>query len=192
MIELRNLAAATVVVLLLALAGCQSDVGSVLGLGSKADRQQTEQQDQEKILASELQAFCPKVTLREGTAYYTTYAKGGDGDRKQVIYQASITDVTRSCARANGMLNMTVAVAGRIIPGPKGAPGTINMPIRVVAVRGAEVLYSKIHQYQVAVADTASATQFVFSDPAVTMPIPQGTDVQIFAGYDEGPPKAAD
>ena len=192
LINVRNMAGPALLGLILAVAGCQSgDVGTALGIGSKSEEQQQEQEKQ-KVLASDLLAFCPKVTLREGTAYYTTYAKGGDGDKKQVIYQASITDVTRSCARGNGMLTITVAVAGRVIMGPKGTAGTITMPIRVAAIQGADVLYSQIHQFQVAIPDTSAATQFVFSDPAVTMPIPQGTNIQVFAGYDEGPPKSED
>ena len=191
MINVRNMAGPALLGLMLAVSGCQSgDVGSALGIGKSEEKQQ--EAEQQKVLASDLLAFCPKVELREGTAYYTTYAKGGDGDRKQVVYQASITDVTRSCSRANGLLTMNVAVAGRVIMGPKGTAGTITMPIRVAAVQGADVLYSQIHQFQVAIPDTSAATQFVFSDPAVTMPIPQGTSVKVFAGYDEGPPKSED
>jgi hypothetical protein len=33
------------------------------------------------------------------------------------------------------------------------------------------------------------ATQFVFSDPAVSIPRPSTRSVVVYAGYDEGPPK---
>jgi hypothetical protein len=170
---------------ILAVAGCQSgDSGNVLnaGGGDKAA-------EEPKVLESELRAYCPPVTLREGTAYFNTYAKGGQDDPAKVLYQASIMDVTRTCSRSGDTMTMNVAVAGKVVPGPAGAPGSVTMPIRVAVVRGDEVLYSQLHKYQVAVGNAASATQFVFNDQNVSFPTPSGRDVQVFAGYDEGPPK---
>jgi len=166
----------------LALAGCQSnDTAGALGLGGSG-------QQQEKITPEELRAFCPRVTLRDGTAYFNTYEKGGQDDPNKVIYQASISDVTRACTYGPGTMTINVAVAGRVVNGPVGKPGTITMPIRVAVMRGEEVLYSQIHQYQVNVAATG-ATQFVFNDPNVSIAATNDRNVQIFAGYDEGPPK---
>ncbi len=47
-------------------------------------------------------------------------------------------------ARQRGMMLINVAAAGKIITGPAGAPGAVTMPIRIVVVRGDEVLYSKL------------------------------------------------
>ncbi len=166
------------------LAGCQQ--GGSLGafdLGGQP-------QPVEQVNVADIYRFCPQVTLREGTAYFNTYDRGGDGDPARIIYQASIADVTRSCTHnADGSLTMTVAVAGRVVPGPLGRTGNITMPIRIAAARGDQILYSQLHNYQVAVADTAGATQFVFTDPAVTFTVPDGAGVRVFAGYDEGPPR---
>jgi hypothetical protein len=166
---------------ILVAAGCQSSVAP----GSNADAPKP---PQEKILESELRAYCPGVILRDGTAFYRTYAKGGQDDPTKLAYQAAITDVTRSCTRSNGMMTINIAAAGKVVMGPAGAPGTITMPIRIAVVRGDEVLYSKLHQYQVNVGDKSVATQFVFNDPNVLIPEPQPGSVQVFAGYDEGPP----
>lgn len=169
--------------MLLALAGCQSNSGDVLNVQDK------QAASGEKVLASELNAYCPTLTLREGTAYFNTYARGGQDDASKIVYQASIGEVTRDCKRANGQLTMNVAAAGRIVPGPQGTAGTITMPIRVVVTRGSNVLYSQLHQHKVQVSDTTSATQFVFNDANVTVPEPSARDYQVFVGYDEGPPK---
>jgi hypothetical protein len=170
---------------ILAAAGCQSgDSGNVLNAGGD-----NAAAAEPKVLESELRAYCPPVKLREGTAYFNTYAKGGQDDPTKVLYQASLTDVTRTCSSSGGTMTMNVAVAGKVVPGPAGAPGNVTMPIRVAVVRGDEVLYSQLHKHQVAVGDASAATQFVFNDQSVSFPAPQGTDVQVFAGYDEGPPK---
>ncbi|MBA3446711.1 MAG: hypothetical protein H0T56_03720 [Pseudaminobacter sp.] len=171
---------------ILAAAGCQSgDSGSVLGLGVKQ-----ENVAEPKVSETELRAYCPPVKLREGTAFFNTYAKGGQDDPAKVLYQASITDVTRSCTSDSGTMTMNVAIAGKIVPGPAGVSGDVTMPIRVVVVRGDEVLYSELHKHQVSVSDPSTATQFLFNDPTVSFPAPQEADLQVFAGYDEGPPKA--
>ena len=87
------------------------------------------------------------------------------------------------------MLTMNIAVAGKVVPGPAGAPGTVTHadPHRRAARRGGALL---------ATAQTSGggrrrpvATQFVFNDPNVTFPIPAEHGIQVFAGYDEGPPK---
>jgi hypothetical protein len=163
--------------LVLAVAGCQS--GPALDSAS--------QPAADKISESELRAYCPQVVLREGTSQFTTYQGDGEGDRSKVIHQASISDVTRSCTYGEGTLTMNIAVAGKVVPGPAGKTGTINMPIRVAVTRGEEVLYSQLHKFPVAVNDTTGATQFVFNDPNVTFPIPSARNIRAFAGYDEGP-----
>lgn len=195
---------------MLAAAGCQSGDKGILGVGGKEDLKVEEA----KVKQSELLAYCPKVTLRDGTAYFNTYAKGGQkakkkapatdeaqpvqgasgdqDDSSRIVYQASITDVTRDCSRSNGSLTMKVAVAGRIVPGPLGAAGSITMPIRIVVLHGEDVLYSQLHQYQVQITDTSAATQFVFNDPNVVVPEPTASNYQVFAGFDEGPPKKSD
>lgn len=178
----KRISEGAVAMALLAMAGCQSGDGSSaldLNAGNSAT----------PVKESELRAFCPPVELREGTAYFSTYERGGEKDKDQsrLIYQASISDVTRSCTYPEGMLNMNVAVAGRIVPGPKGRVGTITMPIRVVLLQDGQVVYSQLTKYPVAVNDTIGATQFVFNDTGISIPRPTNTRLIVYAGYDEGP-----
>lgn len=175
---------------LMALAGCQSGGALDLGLGGwGSQKAEPAAPPAETITADELRAYCPRVTLRSGTAFYSTYERGGDGDKDRIVYQASITDVTRSCRYDGGMLNMEVAAAGRVVPGPVAKDGTITMPIRIAVVRGEEVLYSKLHQHQTSIAALSPATQFVFKDPAVSIPAPTARNIEIYVGFDETPQK---
>ncbi|MGB8819018.1 MAG: hypothetical protein WCC66_13960 [Rhizobiaceae bacterium] len=168
------------------LAGCNTgDSGGVLNLGNDRVAKAQEQQ----VLQSELTGFCPQVTLREGTAFFTTYEKGGDGDQTRAIYQAAITDTTRACTRPNGMLVMNIAVAGRVVPGPKANGKTVTLPIRIAIVEGEAVLYSQIQQFQVTVNAGQAATQFVFNDPNPSVPLSSAKKIIVYVGFDEGPPK---
>jgi hypothetical protein len=163
-------------------AGCQSgDGSSALDVASGGAGQEG------RVLESELRAFCPPVQLRQGTSFFNTYERGGNQDPNRVVYQASIADVTRSCTYNNNVLGMTIAVAGRIVPGPKGKAGTITMPIRIVVIQDGQVIKSELYKHPVAIADTIGATQFVFTDTSVSLPMPVSSRTVVYAGYDEGP-----
>ncbi|TKT81159.1 hypothetical protein [Aquamicrobium sp. LC103] len=179
--DLRKIAGVAAAGLMLATAGCQS--GNVLGIGG--DATQTAASD-ERITVEELRAYCPATGLREGMSFHRSYQGNAEGDASKLIYQATITDITRSCTYEGNTLRMNVAIAGRIIPGPVGKAGTIRLPIRVVAARTGEVLYSQTHNFEVNVADTVGATQFVFNDANVTFPMPSRPNVQVFGGFDKG------
>ncbi|UVK53951.1 hypothetical protein DBIPINDM_000309 [Mesorhizobium sp. AR02] len=227
----RFLAGLALTGFMLAAAGCQSGDNGILNLGfGKKDPTAPPPPQDPKILASQLNAYCPRVTVRDGTAFFNTYvnevkkpkpkskpmhkprnkaeaeqqaqeaqaaaaadaaaAASPPDDSARIIYQASISDVTRDCSRADGQLTMKIAVAGKIVPGPKFTPGTITMPIRTAVMHGTDVLYSQIHQYQVQVTDPSVATQFVFTDSNAVVPAPTAQDYQAYAGYDETAPKA--
>lgn len=165
---------------LLTVAGCQSsDTAGVLNPS-------TDQSSQTKITQDELRAFCPRATLREGTAYFSNYGKGGEETPEKLVYRASISDITRACSYAGATMTVNVAVAGRVVPGAASTGGTITLPIRVVALQGEEVVYSQLYNHQVTLA-TAGATQFVFNDPNVVVPQTGQRNIQVFAGFDEGP-----
>jgi hypothetical protein len=199
----RFFAGAALFGFMLGVAGCQSSDGGLLGMGG--DKQAAATPPAGKVTATSLRAYCPKVTLRAGTAYFNTYGKGGkksatddagtdddqQNDSSNIIYQAAITDVTRDCTHADGNMTLNVAVAGKVVPGPLAKPGAITMPIRVAVMHGNDVLYSKLHQYKLQVSDMSAATQFVFNDPNIVVPEPAAADYQVFAGYDEGPSTAA-
>ena len=169
--------------LLLGSTGCQSGgAGGVLGLGGETREQQKPQEG--KVLASELLAFCPQVIVKEEEGFINRYARGGEGDPAKLSFQASVTESTRSCSRQTGMLAMQVAIAGRVVPGPAGAPGAVTLPIKISVVRGdGEVLYSKRFEHQVALGGNQTH-QFIFKDASVVVPIPSGNTVQLFAGFD--------
>ena len=167
-------------VLLAALAGCTTSGTQKSADGAQADAGQT------RIKESELRAFCPTVSLRDGTAYFNTYEKGGDKDASRVIYQAALTDTTRSCQYTDGTISLDVAAAGKVVPGPKYKSGNITMPVRVAVLQGDKVIYSKLHKQTVNVTG-GGATQFVFNDKGISIPSDSARSVQIFVGFDEGP-----
>jgi hypothetical protein len=148
-------------------------------------------QAQERIKASELMAFCPNVIIRDGTSVLMNYGKSADKTPENLVYQASISNQTRSCKTVDGNLTMDVAIAGKLVPGAKFTPGPVTVPIRVAVVSGADVLYSKLGTQTIQANDGSAATQFVFNDPAVSFSKPATQNVQVFIGFDEAGDKPA-
>ncbi|HET7412019.1 MAG TPA: hypothetical protein VFJ18_05085 [Pararhizobium sp.] len=149
-----------------------------------------------KIAAAEPQSSapivrgtCPKVQLRDGTAYYRTYTKGGakDKDPSKVVMQASLDNTTRECRLSGNEISMTVAAAGRVLAGPQGGPGSVTMPIRVAVVDSdGKVLYSELTKYKTELPKGTATTQFLFKKD-VTIPADKATSAHVFVGFDEGP-----
>ncbi|MHC5306657.1 hypothetical protein [Bartonella sp. LJL80] len=161
-------------------------VAAAAVLSGCANKGAVKQPVEPQITEAQLRAYCPLVTLRDGTSFYNTYDRGGKDDPTKVIYQAAISDVTRSCDTSDTTLTMKVAAAGRVVPGPMFKAGTITMPIRVVIIQGDSVVYSKLHKYPVKISNGSEATQFIFVDDQISLPKPTSKNIRIYVGYDEG------
>lgn len=175
--------AMSVSALLVACQSANNPDGSAVDFGVGGDNAPAE----ERITDVEARAFCPKVLLREGTAYFNTYTKGNEENLDEVIYQATLVDVTRSCTYNGGMIAMTVTAAGRVVPGPQGRSGTITMPIRVAVVNADGPIYSELRKMDVSIDASTGAQQFLFQDNQISFPQPSDRVIQVFVGFDEGP-----
>jgi hypothetical protein len=176
----------TVLGLTLALAGCQSaNPLAALGVGGGSDQPQAQAQiPAGAITADELLAYCPSVSMRERNAVYDSYQRGGDGDATKLIFRSMLTDATRACTYGGGMTNIQVAVAGRVIPGPVGSSGAVQLPLKLTVYRDNEVIQERPITQQIAVNDTVGATQFVLSDTVISIPNPDSRNIRIIVGFD--------
>ena len=139
--------------------------------------------------AAVVQGTCPPIELRDGTAFFRTYAKGGQDDPQKVVYQASLADTTRACTRNETTLSMKVMVEGRLIAGPLGKAGSVDLPIRVAVVQGEQVLYSEITRFPVTLDSVDAPKQFVFTKDVPGLPGDVTGLARVYIGFDEGPAK---
>ncbi|WP_275789423.1 hypothetical protein [Pararhizobium gei] len=168
-----------VVSLLAVVAGCnKTDTGGAIDAGGSAAAP----------TPAVVQGACPQVYLLEGTAVHRSYAKGAKDDPTQIIYQASLADTTRQCVQNETQLIMTIVVQGRVVAGPAGGAGTVNLPIRIAATDSQNTLYSELTQYPVDV-PASGAAQFIFTKTDVVIPGGAGTFAKVYVGFDEGPVK---
>jgi hypothetical protein len=167
----------------LALSACQSG-GGTLGALNLGGGQDGAQSGQETITVQELTAYCPAVTLSETGTVQNSYLRGGDGDAAKLSYRAAITDTTRSCTYADGRTAMTIGLAGRVIPGPAGSAGTVRLPLRITVYQDTSEIHSQRIDHDVAITDTAGATQFMLVDRSFSMPNPTSRNVRVVVGFD--------
>ncbi|TCD13485.1 hypothetical protein [Oricola cellulosilytica] len=140
-----------------------------------------------ELTADDLRAYCPRPVLREGTAILRTFTRGNENNPDEIIYQATITDVTRTCRYRDGLLYMSVVAAGRVVNGPKGTTGNLELPVRVAISHGEDLPYSRLGKINVPISPGGGATQFIYKDEQVSVPAPTEPSLQVFVGFDEGP-----
>ena len=182
----RNLCVTAGLAVLLGACGTVSDVvGGVTGRGDTAPPVAT---DVAATAASGVVVKCPAVQIRQGTQGVTRYAGGRDGDASAVRYQFSIVRTARDCQFVNGTLTLRVGVAGRVLLGPSGGPGSFSEPMRFVVARGGvEPVYSQARPVQVTVPSGATSAEFDVVDADIRIEVRADETVgnfQIFVGFD--------
>jgi len=89
-------------------------------------------------------------------------------------YQGTIVRAARECALVAGMVTMKVGVEGRIIKGPAGGPGQLDVPLRIAVVEEGpkpKTVLSKLYRIPVAIGDE-SHTSFTKVDSSIAFPMP--------------------
>ncbi|MGQ3280238.1 MAG: hypothetical protein ACT6WE_27360, partial [Shinella sp.] len=104
-------------------------------------------------------------------------------DPQKLLYQVTLADSTRQCVLSENQLVVTVMVQGRVVEGPAGTGGTVNVPIRVAATDEQKTLYSELVQHSVDI----GAGQFIFTQANIALPGGSGGFTKVYVGFDEGP-----
>ena len=143
-------------------------------------------------IAVQDQGYCPPVEIRAGTEALVIYDKGHDGDPNSIRYQASITKTARECHTAGSSMMLKVGVAGRLVAGPKGAAGNFAVPVRVaiVAQHDNKVFFSQVLKQPVTLSPPDYGSDFSAVMDNIAFDItPDDHDLIIYVGFDGGAPK---
>jgi hypothetical protein len=136
---------------------------------------------------------CPGVEVRMGAATLMIGSKPGEGEPSalDLRYQASMVRTARECQVNAGIMNMKVGVEGRVITGPAGGPGTIDVPLRIAVVQegvSPKTIVSKFARIQVTVANAADRVPFTHVDSDISFPMPQPVALidsyVVYVGFD--------
>jgi hypothetical protein len=113
---------------------------------------------------------CPEIDIAEGGSAYRV----GGADSASVRYQFNIGQTARECDPAGpGQAAIKIGVAGNLVIGQAGSPGTYSVPLRITVTQDADKkqVYSKTYKIE-ATADATSSGQFrIVADP-IEVPMP--------------------
>ena len=137
---------------------------------------------------------CPDVTVRPGTATLmvnTPKPAGAELTAMDLRYQGTLVRFSRECGVRPGFMTMKVGVYGRVITGPAGGPGTVDVPLRIAVVQeGPEpkTVVSKLARLSVNVAGEPAFADFTHVDQDVTFPLPRNApdiaNYVVYVGFD--------
>jgi hypothetical protein len=162
-----------------------SGSGSITDLlgGSSAKGPQT-------VAGAQPDVNCPPVEVRQG-ASTLTIGQAGDKSAMSLRYQGDFLREARECSIVNGSMVMRIGVEGRVIVGPAGGPGQVDVPLRFAVVQetpgGARPITTKFIRVPVAVTNDGN-TAFTHIEDGVTFPVPTPTslldDYIAYIGFD--------
>jgi len=136
---------------------------------------------------------CPDVQVRTGTSTLIIGSKPGEGEPAalDVRYQGSIIRTARECHVNAGVMTMKVGIEGRVITGPAGVPGTVDVPLRIAVVEegvNPKTLVSKFGRETVTVNNTFDRVTYTHVEPDITFPLPQPLSLidryVVYVGFD--------
>ena len=129
---------------------------------------------------------CPGVEVRQGASTLAINAPGGEAGPMNTRYQVTIGQTARECAALGGVMTMKVGVQGRILLGPAGGPGQVDIPLRVAIVQeGPEPkpIVSKFARLSVTVPPGQTAVPFTHVEQDLTFPMPRAAVLEAYVVY---------
>jgi hypothetical protein len=159
--------------------------------------------DMQTAANAEPDVNCPAVEIRRG-ASTLTIPPPGEHSAMTLKYQGSFVRAARECAVADGNMIMKIGVEGRVVVGPAGGPGQLNVPLRFAVVQetptGMRPVATKFVVVPVNI-DATGNSLFTHVEEGLAFPIPTPTalldDYIVYIGFDpvsaeaqaKGPPK---
>lgn len=133
---------------------------------------------------------CPSVTVRSGASTLTVHASTREQTAMTLRYQGTIGRTARECRIVAGTVQMRVGVEGRIILGPAGSPGNLDVPLRFAVVREGPkpvTIVTKDYRVPVTIEAGANNVPFVQIDEELTFPLTSAAELSnyvVYVGYD--------
>jgi len=129
---------------------------------------------------------CPSMDIRQGASTYAVSAPGAEANATNLRYQVSIARASRECAVLGATLTIKVGMQGRILLGPAGGPGQIDVPIRLALVQEGlqpKTIWTKLYRIPVTVPPGQTNVSFVQIEEDLTIPRPSAADLEAYILY---------
>ena len=182
---------------LMALAGCGGNSsmfnGSALDLFSNSSKATQSNAAAPNAPETPTDVECPGVIIRNGAATLTigSNPKEETPSPLDVRYQGTIVRTARECHVATGVMTMKVGIEGRVITGPAGGPGAVDVPLRVAVVQDGlnpKTIVSNFGKETVTLNDQVDRAAFTHIDDTISFPLPRPLGLidsyVVYVGFD--------
>lgn len=137
---------------------------------------------------------CPQFKIWPRDRLLTVYEIGREGDGLAIQYRGEITKTARECRIQPNQVTVKYGFAGRVLLGPRGRPGQVQMPLKIhITDRSRNIVSSQ--NVTVAVTIPAGNPVGYFSAVReVSFALPPGVppgDFKLFIAFDRSAPGAS-
>lgn len=169
------------------LAGCSStSLSSIMGSKSAT----ADAANASAVAPVPLSFECPQVGIREGASTLSVSANPADQSPVNMRYQVSIGQTARECHLVGQTVTMKVGIQGRVILGPAGGPGVVDVPLRLAVVKEGidpDPITTKFQRLSVTVPEGSTNVLFSNVQDDISFPMPKGNDIDnyiVYIGFD--------
>jgi hypothetical protein len=136
------------------------------------------------------ETVCPGVEYRQGAATWAVNGSAAENAALSLKYQVSFLQTARECIVADGNVTIKVGVQGRIVVGPAGGSGTLNIPLRYALVREGvqrKTLWTRLFTVPVSIEPGQLNLTWLHVEEEMTVPRWSSQDSEalvIYVGFD--------
>jgi hypothetical protein len=134
---------------------------------------------------------CPGLDIRPGASTLNIAIKTAGATGSDLRYQLSVGQTARECRVQDGRMSVKVGVQGRILLGPMGSPGSIDIPLRYAVVReGPEprLIVTKLKRIGATIPAGQTHIKFVDIEDGLNFALPSTSELEayvVYVGFDE-------
>ena len=136
---------------------------------------------------------CPFLDIRQGASTLTIPPPPPDGANEAMTlkYQGVLVRAARDCAVVNGQMVIRVGIQGRIVVGPAGGPGQVDVPLRIAVVSSpttdAKTIATKLIRIPATIGASDDNTDFSHIEEGLSFPMPPAGELEnyiVYIGFD--------
>jgi hypothetical protein len=133
---------------------------------------------------------CPTVDVRQGASTFAVNTAAKNPEDSALRYQGSFSQTARSCTKNGNMLTIKLGVQGRLILGPGGTPGQVEVPLRLALVEEGiqpKTVWTKFYQVPVMIGEGQPSVSFTHIEDDLTVPMPTRDKLEayiVYVGFD--------
>jgi hypothetical protein len=130
---------------------------------------------------------CPQVVAWPHDRLLTIYADGRVGDTQAIMHRGEITKLSRQCQIYGDRVVVKYGFAGRVLLGPKGAPGQVTLPVSIKVADADRKVLAKDKASVTTIVPTENPVGYFSMVKEISFAVTMGTrpeDYKVFVAFE--------